>query len=218
MSQPGSDSLQSRLQEAARHHTVLDVGGQRVARVYAEALLGAADKRNQTEEVLEELGSLVEDLFAADPDFEAFLVSGAVGRHPKADLIQRALGGRASDLLVNFLLVLNEHERLGIVRAILAEARQIRDRRAGRMRVEVRSAVPLPDDQRERLLHQLRDTFHREPVLETRVDPDLIGGLVVQVGDWLYDASIRTRLASIRNQLLESSSHEIQTRRDRFGS
>jgi F-type H+-transporting ATPase subunit delta len=84
--------------------------------------------------------------------------------------------------------------------------------------VEVRSAVPLPDDQRERLLNQLRATLQREPILQTRVDENLLGGLVVRVGDWVYDASVKTRLETIRHQLTERSSHEIQSRRDRFSS
>ena len=58
--------------------------------------------------------------------------------------------------------------------------------------------------------------FGREPVLDARVDPDLLGGLMVQVGDWLYDASVRTRLERIRNQLIERSSHAIQSQTRSF--
>ena len=58
----------------------------------------------------------------------------------------------------------------------------------------------------------------REPVLIPKVDPDILGGLIVQVGDWRYDASVRHQLDIIRNQLIESSSHEIQVGRDRFSS
>ena len=58
----------------------------------------------------------------------------------------------------------------------------------------------------------------RKAYLLLHVDPDLLGGMVVWVGDWLYDASVRSRLESIRNQLIERSSHEIQSGRDRFSS
>ncbi len=78
--------------------------------------------------------------------------------------------------------------------------------------------MPLPDDQLERLRNELRGALRREPILETRVDPDLLGGLVVQVGDWVYDSSVRSRVADIRNQLIERSSHEIQSRRNRFSA
>ena len=56
-----------------------------------------------------------------------------------------------------------------------------------------------------------------EPLLEEKVEPELLGGLVVRIGDWVYDASVRTRLDEIRNQLIERSSHGIASGRDRFG-
>jgi F-type H+-transporting ATPase subunit delta len=112
--------------------------------------------------------------------------------------------------------VLNQHERLNLLRPILAAAKELRDQRAKRIRVQVRSAVPLADDQADRLRQQLRESLRLDPVLRTEVDPELLGGVVVRVGDWLYDASVRARLDSIRNQLIERSSHEIQSGRDRF--
>lgn len=86
------------------------------------------------------------------------------------------------------------------------------------MLVEVRSAAPLSEPHAERLRHELRESFHKEPILAMKVDPDLIGGLMVKVGDWLYDASVRTQLETLRHQLIESSSHAIQSGRDRFSS
>jgi F-type H+-transporting ATPase subunit delta len=197
---------------------VADVGAQRVARVYAEALYDAAVRRNQAQEVLDELESLVRDVFPAVPKLEQFLASGAISRERKAPVIQSALRGQASDTVLKFLLVLNRHERLALLRPILAAYRELHNRRTGRMRVWVRSAVPLADDLAERLRQELRRVYRREPVLETRVEPDLIGGLVVQVGDVVYDGSVHSRLVNLRNQLIERSSYEIQHGRDRFSS
>jgi F-type H+-transporting ATPase subunit delta len=211
-------TTQAALAEAARQKTVFDAGGQRVARIYAEALVNAADKAGKTDEILEEFQSLIDDVFPAAPQLEVVLESGVIDREEKEATIRKALGNQASEMFLNFLLVLNNHDRLGNLRSILRAAIELRDERAGRIPVEVRSAVPLADDQREGLLRQLRDTFHREPVLATRIDPDLLGGLIVQVGDWLFDASVRTQIETIRNQLIESSSHEIQSRRNSFSS
>jgi F-type H+-transporting ATPase subunit delta len=197
---------------------VVDVGAQRVARTYAQALLDAAEKRGRAGETLEELDSLIHDVFPAAPQFEAFLSSRAIGRRRKPPVIRSAFQGRASEIFLNFLLVLNEHERLDLLRPILAAYRRLYEERTGHVRVRVKSAAPLPDDQRQRLEQELRAAFRREPILEARVDPDLLGGLVVQVGDWVYDGSVRSRLADIRNQLLERSSYEIQSRRDRFSA
>jgi F-type H+-transporting ATPase subunit delta len=203
--------------EYETHHTA-DVSSQRVAQVYAEALLNAAGRQAQAAGVLEELDSLVGDLFRAEPQLETFLSSGAIGRDRKAQTIRTIFENRASATFANFLQVLNRHERLDLLRPTLAAAREIYNERSGNVRVDVRTAVPLPDDQRERLRQEIRNTFHREPQLEIQVDPELLGGLVVQIGDWLYDASVRSQLNSIRNQLIARSSHEIQTGRDRFSS
>jgi F-type H+-transporting ATPase subunit delta len=203
---------------APLHPTVLDVGTQRVAKVYAEAILRAALARGQADELQEELDSFVKNVLDADPRLETFLSSGAIGKHPKGEVLRTAFAGRASDVFVHSLLVLNDHERLDLLRPICAAYRELRDRRAGRMRVLVRSALPLPEDQRERLMQELRETFHKEPLLETQVDQDLLGGMVVRVGDWLYDHSVRTQLETIRNQIIARSSYEIQSGRNRFSS
>ena len=195
---------------------IADVSAQRVARVYAEALLNAADKQGQSDDVVEGLDSLIRDLFQAEPQLEAFLTSSAVGRERKARLIDKVFENKASVLFVDFLKVLNQHERLNLLRPILAAAKELRDARAKRIRVQVRSAVPLANDQENRLRQQLRESLKLDPVLQMAVDEELLGGVVVRVGDWLYDASVRARLESIRNQLIARSSHEIQSGRDRF--
>jgi F-type H+-transporting ATPase subunit delta len=196
---------------------VADVGAHRVARVYAEALLNAAGSKQQ-DAVVEELAALVRDVFKRQPQVEEFLSSGAISRDAKAGVIRSVFDGRTSDVFTNFLQVLNNHDRLDVLRPILTAARELANERAGRLPVVVRTAVPLPDDQRERLRAELRSTFKMEPLLDSQVDPELLGGMVVRVGDFLYDASVRARLESLRDELIARSSHEIQSRRDRFSS
>ena len=76
------------------------------------------------------------------------------------------------------------------------------------------AATRLRDD---RLADRAAAYFHMEPVIVEIVDPELIGGLQIQVGDTLYDLSLKSRLEQIKQQLLARSSHEIQRRRDRIG-
>jgi F-type H+-transporting ATPase subunit delta len=193
-----------------------DVTAQRVARVYAEALLNAAENKGQADDVLGELASLIQDVFKQAPKVEVLLSSAAVGRRRREELIRTIFEGKASDVFFNFLLVLNRHERLELLRPILVALRGLYDQRAGRVHVQVASAVPLPDDQKQRLAHQLRDKLRQEPVLDLKIDPELIAGVRIRVGDWQYDGSVLSRLADIRNQILTGTSHEIQSRRDRF--
>ncbi len=198
----------SATEQPPRHETALDDATRHVARVYAEALLNAAAKAGRDGEMLQELEALVGDVLARDPALEVFLASPAVTRHQKADVLQKAFAGRADEL--------NEHDRLDALRAVAAVYRELYDERSGRMRALVTSAAPLTDEQQDRLRRQLHEQFHREPVLQTRLDPDLLGGLVVQVGDWVWDASVRTRLDEIREQIIERSTHAIQSGRNRF--
>src|SRR5437588_4783788 len=195
-----------------------DVTAQRVARVYAEALLNAAEQAGHGDVVLDELRSLIRDVFKKEPKLEVLLSSAAVGRERREDIIRKTFEGKASDVFCNFLLVLNNHERLELLRPILASLRELHDQRAGRIRVEVASAVALPDDQKERLEQELRASLHREPILNLKIEPELIAGLRIRVGDWQYDGSVRTELETIRNNILLGSSHEIQSRRDRFST
>src|SRR5260370_21617526 len=206
------------LEEAAHHETVLEVNTQRIARVYAEALLRAAERHDLAAEIFDELQALVDQVFKADPLFEEFLSSGAVDRKRKAEIIESTFAGRASDLFINFLLVLNDHDRAGLLRPIRAAYRELLDKRAGKMRVQVSSAVALAQDQQERLRAELQAAFHKEPVLETQVDPGLLGGMVVRVGDWLYDLSVRAQLDNIRGQIISRSTHEMQSGRNIFSA
>lgn len=196
--------------------TVLDIKGQQVARVYAEALLKSARNQQAEGEVLEQLDSLIDDVFAASPELELFFASGSISRRRKAEVIRKLFEGRAHPLVLNFLLVLNDHDRLNLLRTMVKAYRQLCDRETRRVRVEVQSAVALGEDYLELIARQLRDIFHLEPLVHNRVEPDLLGGLVVRIGDWVFDGSVRSHLEKLQKELLSRSAYAIQTQRDRF--
>jgi F-type H+-transporting ATPase subunit delta len=187
-----------------------------VARRYAEALIDAAQKDGQVDSALEELAEFESDVLGRFPRFAELLASERVPAGDKDRILTEAFSGRASDLVLRFLRVLNRHGRLGLLGPIVAEARTIWDRRNRRIPVTVRSAVPLGDDQVQALRARLAGLVPGTPILSMVTDPALIGGLVVQVGDQLYDASVKSRLAQLRHRLIEGKLHEIQSRRDQF--
>jgi F-type H+-transporting ATPase subunit delta len=189
------------------HETALDTGARqsRLARTYAESLLVTALKRpdgpSAADAVAAELTEFVRAT-STHPDVATFLASPVVGKRAKAAALAQALAG-ASELFRGLIGVLARNNRLYLLPEVASAYRQLLDTRAGRVRVKVASAVPLSDAQTAALTANLKALLgHQEPFLDVRVDPDLLGGLVVQVGDSVIDTSVRSRLQSLRSLLL----------------
>jgi F-type H+-transporting ATPase subunit delta len=196
--------------------TVFDDAMPEVSRSYAEALINAAEGRGETEAVLADLDAIVTDVLEANPRFAEILGSPTLSLQDKDRILVDLLEGRARPTVVQFLRVLNRRGRLGALRAVARAARAIWDHRQNRRPVLVRSAVPLDENQQGALRDRLGQMLAATPILTVEVDPSLLGGLVVQVGDDVYDASIRNRLEQLRNRLIEGKTHEIQSRRNHF--
>jgi F-type H+-transporting ATPase subunit delta len=196
-------------------HVLEDPSAKGVARVYVQAFLDAAQSVG-IEAALEEFTSFVDDVLNKYPQFAAMLTSEATSIDAKLQLIERVVAPRASQFFTNFLRVLARHERLELLPLILGDAWLAHEARAGRKRVKVRTAVPLSDDQLAAIKQRLATAFSFEPVLIPEVDPSLIGGLVVQIGDTVHDASLSTKIRNLRHRLKEKYVHEIQSGRDRF--
>ncbi len=187
-----------------------------VARRYAEAFVDAAEKEGGAQPLLDELAEIEDDILKPNPRFAQVLASDRVPEADKDRILVQLFEGRASGFLLRFLRVLNRHGRLGLMGPVLREGRAIWDRRNRRIPVRVRSAVPLDEGQMQSLRDRLTHLVAGTPILSVSTDPTLIGGLVVQVGDTLYDASVKSRLAQLRHRLIEGKTHEIQSRRDQF--
>ncbi len=195
-----------------------DISAKRLATVYGEALLNAAEAAGQVAQVLEEIDSVIDDVFRNDSRLEVLLAGAAVGRKIRKLAIEKTFATRACNTFYKFLLVLNDHERLDLIRPIRRALHELYDERARRLRVQIYSATPLSEEFQNRIKATLHDAFKLEPVLVLNVDPALLGGLKIRIGDKVYDGTVRTRIDNLRNQLIERSSHEIQSRRDRFSS
>ena len=192
------------------HVLTTNVRQARIARVYAEALVAVASRENQVEEAGASLTGFVSGVLGKDSKVAAFFTSPAVTRKVREPILNAALTGNASPLVANFLRVLNHNNRLDLLPAISAAYRNLLDKRAGRVRVIVRSAVALTEQQQVEIRKTLTESLKKEPVLELRTDPELLGGLVVQVGDKVYDTSVRSRLEALRNQLAARGSNVVK--------
>ena len=181
-----------------------------VGRLYAEAMLTLAEEQGQSEALLDELRELVEFL-DQNPKVEHFLSSQMVDEEGRARVLDDLFKSQASELLLDSLQVINRKGRLGQLRAIAESYRgALRDLR-GWVDVHVRSAVALDDAQRGRLQEALAASTGRKPTLIERVDPALIGGLVVEVEGKKFDASVASRLQDLSEALLARASREIHS-------
>ena len=194
--------------------TVFDEADSQVARNYAEALLNVAGKDGRADAALEDLEAIQAEVLRPHPRLAALLASTSVRPAEKDRILARTLEGQVQPTVLRFLQVLSRRGRLGLLGAITRQARALLDRREGRRPVTVRSAAPLDEAQQAALRDRLAGLVGGTPVLRLEVDPALIGGLVVQVGDDVYDASVRNRLRQLRKRIVEGRSAEILGRTD----
>ena len=196
-------------------HVLEDPGAKAVASLYARSYLTAA-KQNNVSDAPEELASFVDDLLAKSPDLQDLLTSDSLGREDKLGLVDRVVAPKSTEFFANFLKVLVRHGRVDLIGAIREVVVQVQEELAGSQRVQIRSAKPLSDKSRAEITTQLKSKLGFDPILQESVDESLIGGLVIQVGDTVYDSSLRTRLKSLTGRLTERTLNEIQSGRDRF--
>lgn len=196
----------------------VDVRAQQIASSYAKAFLNAAQKAGQLDARVAEFDALLREVLNRFPEFDDLLTSALLGHEERLEILDRVFAGRLSNELLDFLKVLSGHDRLDLVREIHGQVRAQYDVLRGRVRVQVSSAVPLSKADTEQMMPALRKLLGGEPEVETIVDPALIGGLVLRIGDTVYDGSVARQLEQLREQMINRSVHEIQSRRNSFRS
>lgn len=203
-------------QNLPNHETVLDVTEEQIARTYAEALLGAAVGSEWT--VCEDLQAIVDEVLTPHPEFLEPLRSAFVSHEERLQIIDRVFGGRVSEIVVNFLKVLSGHNRLGILRTIVRETVSLYQDRNNNVRVRVVSAEPLDENLVGEIASALRAKTGQEPVIATEVNPDLIAGMQVHVGDTVYDSSLQTAFSKARRAIVNSTIQQIEQNPQQFFS
>lgn len=170
-------------------------------RRYAEAAFELALRDNNLDAWLAQLERAA--AIATDADALAGLSDPAVPYEVRSDALTRALGGNAVPQLRNLLLLLMRRRRLGYVDRVAADFRRLYNRRAGIVEATATSAAPLDDAEVEALRARIAKLVgaDRQIELQVAVDPGLLGGVTVRLGDTLIDGSVRGRLERLRGQL-----------------
>lgn len=206
------------MSEAAENSNAFNADAQQIGQSYAAALLGAADKVGKAEQVVEELESFRSEVMLALPNLASILESLRVPAEVKIGMIDKAVGGKTSQEFHNFLRVVARHGRFDCLKEMTAEARRQLNEKIGRVQVAIRSAVTLDDTILSRIADRLKGVIGAEIQLVTDVDPELIGGLEVRIGDTVYDGTVVRQLARMREQAVRKTYEEIRHHAERFVS
>ncbi len=189
-----------------------------VSRVYAQSLFELAETQGgqaTIEEIADELETIVE-LARSDKAFGEFLSSRILAVEARRESLNKIFSGRVSPLTFNFLLVLNEKDRLSRIADIVAGYDLLLQEKFGRVEVDVYTAAPIDRAQLDSIKNRLQASLGKEPVLHAYTDAAMLGGLKLQVGDQLIDASVSTRLRRMKDKLATEGAAKIRGASERF--
>lgn len=179
----------------------MSIATSEVAAPYAQALLSIGQSKNTVDELSQTAGELL-NLLKESEELSAFLANPITDKDAKKGVLNKVLGDDANVQMKNFLMLLVDKGRIYLVTPILQEF-QSRVRELNQtVLAEVISAVELTDEQKDTVRQKVQSMTEAKSVeLETRIDSDLIGGVIIQIGSQVLDASIRGQLRRISLQL-----------------
>ena len=199
----------------AKQPTVFDSDQQQLGDVYARALLAVAAGAGNVDRLVDELGEVVGAINGVAGLREA-LESPRVGVESKVDLLDKAFAGKVEKGLLHFLKVVGNKGRFDCLGAIASSAKTLRDEMSGRVQAVVTSASPMDSEVVGRITDQLSKTLGKDVSLQVLVDPEILGGIVVRVGDTVYDGSVVNQLSQVRARAVKRASDAIREKLDRF--
>jgi len=169
-------------------------------RTYAHALFAAAKEKDRLERVHEELTDFATAV-AEVPELRAVLRNPQVEPREKARILEELLGD-ADQIIRNFLMLTAEKGRIAEIEEIAREFERLMAREERRLDVELTTAYELSDEEAQQIVEQIEEASGRKVEATRNVDPDLIGGVVLQAGSLRVDASVRGRLERLHRELV----------------
>ena len=169
-------------------------------RIYAEALFQAAKEKGNLAAVREQLSDFAASA-AEVPELRAVLRNPQLDPRAKRSALEGLLSG-GDERVRNFLLLLAEKGRIGELEEIAVEFERLMAREERRLTVELTTARELTDDEAKAIVTQIEQAAGRQVEATRSVDPDLVGGIVLQAGSYRVDASVRGRLERLRHELV----------------
>jgi ATP synthase F1 delta subunit len=174
-----------------------------IASVYARSLFEVAKEQDKLDKVRDEIGEFA-DALNESRELQVFLFSPYFSTREKSEGLDKAISG-ADETTVNFLKLLIEKHRTPVLFRVRAELDQLWEEENRLLPVTVTSAVELPKATVKQIGDRIAEQTDRKVDLSSKVDPDILGGIVVRVGNSVLDASIRNRLENFRKQVARAN-------------
>jgi F-type H+-transporting ATPase subunit delta len=175
-----------------------------VARRYATALYEEADDTGVLEDVDDDVLMLRESLESTD-ELLRFFKSPVISKEKKESVIEALLDDRVEGLLVRFLRLLVHKDRETMTKEVLDAYQSLRDEQRGIVNAHVTVAHPISEEEREALLETLEEQTGKSVRLHLQEDSDLVGGVVIRIGDHVFDGSVRNKLSTLHDRMREST-------------
>lgn len=168
-----------------------------IAEPYAQALMSVAQSNNLTDQIGEDTQSLLA-LLGESEDLRLLINSPLIEAEKKKAILRQVVGDQVNPFTLNFLMLLVDRGRIFLLSEVCSQYQALLRQLRQTVLAEVTSAVELTDEQKEAIRQKVIAMSQASQVeLETRVDPDLLGGVVIKVGSQIYDASLRGQLRRI---------------------
>jgi ATP synthase F1 delta subunit len=174
-----------------------------IASVYARSLFEVAKEQDKLDKIHDELGEFA-DALNDSRELQVFLFSPYFSTKEKSEGLDKAISG-ADETFINFLGLLNEKHRMPVVFRVRAEFDKLWEDENRLLPVTITSAVELPKSTVKQVGDRIAEQTDRKVDLSATVDPDILGGLIVRVGNSVLDASIRNRLENFRKQVARAN-------------
>ena len=171
-----------------------------LAKTYAQALLDNVPDNERAEELAGELDEIVRLLDGIE-GFDALLTRAMLTRTQRDELVERVFSGRVSELAEAFVTILGRRNRLEVIRGAAMKFRQLLNIRKGLLEVHATTSTPLDEKRHAEIARMISEQLGSEIILIAHVDPDMLGGVVVRVGDRVYNASLAASIEKLSNRL-----------------
>lgn len=173
-----------------------------IAAVYARSLFEVASEHDKLDVVREQIGAFA-DALDDTRELQVFFFSPYFSTQEKEDGLERAVSD-ADPVVLNFLKLLIEKHRMPVIFRVRATYDRMWEEENKLLPVEITSAVELDESIVRQLGDRIAEQTGRKVELSSRVEPEILGGIVVQVGNSVLDASIRNRLEQLRRQVVKA--------------